>query len=166
MSIYRWVVKYSNLVSKFTDKLSIHVGEEMQSDEMEYHRRASKYFKGREQNWFVDTFDVKNRFMITGEYMRSRTNENLIEVMNVSKKKTGDQIRKVTTDGLMGYPRVLRRTFGVDKTYGYKLHKTTDNHVIHNVVIASERGFNHPIERLHNTVRERTKIIERISWNY
>jgi len=80
MSIYRWVVKYSNLVSKFTDGLSIEVGEEMQSDEMEYHRRASKYSKGREQNWFVDTFDVKNRFMITGEYMRSRTNDNLIEV--------------------------------------------------------------------------------------
>jgi len=27
------------------------------------------------------------------------------------------------------------------------------------VVIASERGFNHPIERLHNTIRERTKIM-------
>ena len=27
------------------------------------------------------------------------------------------------------------------------------------VVIASERGFNHPIERLHNTIRDRTKVM-------
>ncbi len=31
--------------------------------------------------------------------------------------------------------------------------------IIHNVVIADERGFNHKIERLHNTIRDRTKIM-------
>ncbi len=30
--------------------------------------------------------------------------------------------------------------------------------ITHNIVIASERGFNHKIERLHNSIRERTKI--------
>ncbi|MBS3117940.1 DDE-type integrase/transposase/recombinase [Candidatus Woesearchaeota archaeon] len=30
---------------------------------------------------------------------------------------------------------------------------------IYNIVIASERGFNHPIERLHNSIRERTKVM-------
>jgi len=29
---------------------------------------------------------------------------------------------------------------------------------IYNIVIASERGFNHKIERLHNSIRERTKV--------
>ena len=159
MSIYRWIVKYSDLVSKFTDNLEIQVGEEMMSDEMEYYRRVNKHSNGREQNWFVDTFDLKNRFMISGEYMKSRTIENLTSVMKTSKNKTGEQIRKITTDGLQGYPRVLRKAFGVDKTYGYGLHKRTKDNIIHNVVIASERGFNHPIERLHNTIRERTKVM-------
>ena len=31
--------------------------------------------------------------------------------------------------------------------------------IIHNIVIADERGFNYPIERLHNTIRERTKVM-------
>lgn len=157
MSIYRWIVKYSNLVSKFTDNLSIEVGKEMMSDEMEYYRRINRYSKGREQNWFVDTFDLMNRFMITGEYMKSRTNDNLESVMRVAKSKTGEQVKIVTTDGLLGYPSVLRATFGLQSPY----HATsrTKSKIIHNVVIASERGFNHPIERLHNTIRERTKIM-------
>lgn len=35
----------------------------------------------------------------------------------------------------------------------------TKSKIIHNVVITSEKGFNHPIERLHNTIRERTKTM-------
>ena len=161
VSIYNWIIKYSRMVGSLTDNLPIRSGEEMMSDEMEYHRRLfhQKGMKGVEQNWFVDTFDVKTRFMVTGNYMKSRTIENLMKVMKISKYKTGEQVRIVTTDGLQGYPRVLRKTFGVDKIYGSGFHKKTKNSVIHNVVIADERGFNHPIERLHNTIRERTKIM-------
>ena len=41
----------------------------------------------------------------------------------------------------------------------YHASSRTKSKIIHNVVIASERGFNHPIERLHNTIRERTKVM-------
>ena len=95
--------------------------------------------------------------MIIGEYMKSRTNENLIKAMKKTKFKTGDQIEIVTTDGLQGYPAVLRKTFSLQSPY--HASSRTKSKIIHNVVIASERGFNHPIERLHNTIRERTKIM-------
>ena len=93
MSVYRWIVKYTTMVSNLIDNIPIKCGKEMQSDEMEYYRRKSKYQKGKEQNWFVDTFDVETKFMVTGEYMRSRTNENLIKVMKRAKFKTGEQLR-------------------------------------------------------------------------
>jgi hypothetical protein len=41
----------------------------------------------------------------------------------------------------------------------FKSNATGKSKIIHNVVIADERGFNYPIERLHNTIRERTKTI-------
>ena len=41
VSIYNWVVKYSKMISKFTDKLKIDNGKEIQLDEMEYHRRET-----------------------------------------------------------------------------------------------------------------------------
>ena len=156
-TIYRWVIKYAIMTSKLTDNLQVKSGREIMSDEMEYYRRISKNQKGREQNWFVDTFDIETRFMIVGEYMKSRTNENLIKVLKRTKFKTGEQVEIVTTDGLMGYPAVLRKTFSLQSSY--HASSRTKSKIIHNVVIASERGFNHPIERLHNTIRERTKIM-------
>ncbi|MFH1592189.1 MAG: hypothetical protein ABIB47_02365 [Candidatus Woesearchaeota archaeon] len=159
VSVYNWIVKYSMMVSNLTDNVPIQCGNEMMSDEMEYHRRLyhQKGMKGVEQNWFVDTFDLQTRFMIIGEYMKSRTNKNLIKVMKKTKFKTGEQVKIVTTDGLQGYPTVLRKTFGLQSPY--HASSRTKSKIIHNVVIASERGFNHPIERLHNTIRERTKIM-------
>jgi putative transposase len=159
VSVYNWIVKYSMMVSNLTDNLPIQSGKEMMSDEMEYHRRLhhQKGMKGVEQNWFVDTFDLITRFMIIGEYMKSRTNENLIKVMKKTKFKVREQVKIVTTDGLQGYPTVLRKTFGLQSPYNAS--SRTKSKIIHNVVIADERGFNHPIERLHNTIRERTKIM-------
>jgi len=151
MSIYRWIVKYAKMVGTLIDNIPIKCGKEMQSDEMEYYRKA------KEQNWFVDTFDVKTKFMVMGEYMKSRTNENLIKVMKKAKFKTGEQVKMVTTDGLRGYPRVLRKVFSLQSPY--HASSKTKSKIIHNVVIADERGFNYPIERLHNTIRERTKVM-------
>ena len=159
MSVYRWIVKYSLMVNNLIDNLPIQSGEEIMSDEMEYHRRLyhQKGMKGVEQNWFVDTFDLQTRFMIIGEYMKSRNNENLIKVMKKTKFKTEEQVKIVTTDGLQGYPTVLRKIFGLQSPYHSS--SRTKSKIIHNIVIADERGFNHPIERLHNTIRERIKTM-------
>lgn len=145
MTVLRWIRKYSKLVSDFTDKLDLKVGNELMSDEMEYRTKGV-------QTWFVDVMDTKTRYMVSSDFMRSRTNENLIKVLKNAKKKTGNQINVVTTDGLQGYPTILKRSFGL------KTHWNHKSPIIHNIVIASERGFNHKIERLHNSVRERTKI--------
>jgi|SRR3989344_6946566 len=144
VTILKWIRKYSKLVSSFTDKLELKVGNELMADEMEYKT------KGR-QSWFVDVMDTRTRYIVSSDYMYSRTLENLIDVLKLAKKKTGNQISTVTTDGLKGYPRVLRKAFGLSKLQG-------KSKITHNIVIASERGFNHKIERLHNSIRERTKI--------
>jgi len=41
VSIYKWIVKYSQMISKFTGKLKANVCEEVQVDEVEFHRRKS-----------------------------------------------------------------------------------------------------------------------------
>ena len=145
-TIYRWIVKYVNIISTLTDNLQIQSGQELMSDEMEYHRLG-------EQNWFVDVMDTQTRFMVASDYMKSRTIENLTKVLKRGKFATGEQVKIVTTDGLQGYERGLKKSFGL------KTHWNHKSPIIHNVVIASERGFNHKIERLHNTIRDRTKIM-------
>ena len=145
MTILRWVRKYSVMIGNYTDKLKVNSGNEIMSDEMEY------AVKGK-QGWFVDVMDTKTRYIVSSEFMKSRTIDNLVEVLKKARYSTGNQIKVVTTDGLPGYPRVLKKTFGLKSHWN---HKTR---IIHNVVIARERGFNHKIERLHNNIRERTKI--------
>ena len=151
-NIYRWIVKYSNLINNYTNKLNVKSGSELMSDEVEYRRRKSHKAKlGIEQNWFVDVIDTESRFIVASNYMQSRTIESMSKVLALAKQKTGSQVDVITTDGLAGYPQILRKTFGLNK-------RQAKTKIIHNVVIADERGFNHKIERLHNNVRARTKV--------
>ena len=65
VSIYSWVVKYSKLISKFTDKLKVKVGSEIQIDEIEFHRRKSHKKKaGVDKNWFIDSIDTTTKFRV------------------------------------------------------------------------------------------------------
>lgn len=150
-SIYKWVVKYSKLISKYTDDLKLQVGSEIQADEMEYNRRKYYNRKGIDKNWFVDVIDTKTRFMIASEFVRSRSSREIKRVMSKVKSKTGDQVMICTTDGLPAYEKVVYGVYG----YNYKLHR---RNIFHNKNVASRgEGFNIMIERLHNSIRARTK---------
>ncbi|MEM4367701.1 MAG: hypothetical protein QXO21_01610 [Candidatus Anstonellales archaeon] len=78
------------------------------SDEMEYHKLGK-------QNWFVDVMDTETRFMVASDYMESRTIENLIRVLRKAKLTTNGNVKIITTDGLQGYPRVLRKVLGLNR---------------------------------------------------
>jgi len=152
VSIYNWVIKYSKQISKFTDKLKVNIGQEVQIDEVEYHRRKShKAKKGIEVNWLIDSVCPETKFMLNADYLKSRQMKNVKQILNNLKERTNNKIQTITTDGFLLYRKVVNKTFGYDK------HSCKFN-VKHNVVNASKgQGFNHPIERLHNNLRARTK---------
>jgi len=149
-SIYKWIIKYAKAISNFTDGLKIKVGREIQMDEMEYRRRKQRDRKGVDKNWFIDVIDCQSRFMIASDYTKSRGQKELKQVIKNVKEKTGEQIKVITTDGLQGYYEVIKRVFGYTNI--------KDGYVKHNKVNASKgEGFNIMIERLHNSLRARTK---------
>lgn len=151
VSIYNWIVKYVKKISKFTDRLKINSGSYIEVDEMEYHRRKShKARLGIERNWFIDAIDVKTRFLISSTYTKNRNRKEIKSVLEKVKSKTGEQIKIITTDGFNVYRNVVKRTFG----YNNKLGK---HNIKHNVITQSRgEGFNIWIERLHNSIRQRT----------
>lgn len=149
-SIYKWVVKYAEMVSNFTDKLKINSGKEIQIDEMEYHRRANSNKKGVSKDWFIDCIDCQTRFMVGSKYFKSRGKKEIREVLTKVKYKTEGYVTTITTDGLLTYENSIKKVFGY-----YNLKKGL---IKHNRVNASKgEGFNLYIERLHNSIRERTK---------
>ena len=150
-SVYKWVVKYSDMISNFTGKLKINSGKEVQVDEMEYHRRTNPTKKGVSKEWFIDSVDCKTRYMVGSKYFKSRGQKEIREVMNKIKYKTEGYVTTITTDGYTAYENVVKKTFGwSNKEQKYLIR--------YNKVTASKgEGFNIMIERLHNSIRERTK---------
>ena len=154
VSIYKWVIKYSKVISKFTDKLKLRVGQELQIDEMEFHRRKNHKRKdGIERNWFIDCIDTRTKFLVSAEYSKGREQAEVKKVLDIAKTKTQKQISIITSDGWLAYPKAIQKTFVLK--YGGKGRKIG---VEHNIVNASHgEGFNYPIERLHNSIRQRTQ---------
>ena len=154
-SVYKWVIKYAEMISSFTDNLPLQVGSEVQIDEIEYKRRKShkKGSKGVEDNYFIDSIDVTTKFLTGSNFSDQREIKDLNVVTTQIKSRTGKQVKICTTDGLQGYPKAIK------KAWGYNLKERRFN-VYHNQVVTSkEETFNYPIERLHNTIRERTKTM-------
>lgn len=150
VSIYKWVTKYAKRISKFTDKLKINSGSYIELDEMEYHRRKSHKAKlGIDKNWFIDSIDVKSRYMICSTYAKQRNAKELKSVVRKIKDKA-ENIRIITTDGLLAYPNVIKSVYG----FSNRTHRLN---VKHNQVNASRgQGFNIWVERMHNSIRQRT----------
>ena len=144
VSVYNWVIKYSKMISNFTDKIKINGGQEVQVDEMEYKTKGEK-------SWFIDSIDVKTRYMVASNFFKQRTTKNINVIMKKAKYKTQGNVTTITTDGFNAYIKSVKKTFG----YNNKIHQFNVNH---NVIIACQEGhFNIYIERLHNSIRERTK---------
>jgi len=144
VSVYNWVIKYSKMIGSFTDKLKIKTGRELQADEIEFKRKGKKAY-------FLDNIDTKTRFALSSKFCDSRDMPNFKEVFKMAKQKLLNAYEVITTDGYLAYPRAVK-VMGVDKRY---IQKGGTIHIINN---ASRGGsFNFPIERLHNTIRQRTE---------
>ena len=148
VSIYKWVIKYSEQISKFTDNLKLKVGKELQIDEMEIGSKKSQY-----NGWFIDSIDTQTRFMVSSGFKKHRDLKEVSEVLKNAKNKTENQFEIITSDGWLAYPTAIQKTFVLKEKSNTRRYGVT-----HNQVNASQgEGFNYKIERLHNSVRHRIK---------
>jgi len=152
-TIYRWIIKYVPIMENFTESQGIKAGYMLQGDEVEYKRRASAKQRGVREEFFIDIIDTESRYIVSSDYAKDRMTNTLSKVYRNAKRKTGNQVKVISTDGLVGYPRVIKKTFG------YNPHTTRNPKVIHQVIKSDSGGFNYKVERFHNTLRERTKVM-------
>jgi len=144
-TILRWVVKYSNLIYNKVKDLKLNVGKELQVDEQEHKVKGKK-------SWLIDSIDTKTRFMVSSDFVKERGQKEIKKVLSRAKSKTGKQIAICTTDGYTAYEKVVK------KVWGYNLKELRYNIKHNKVTQLKGEGFNHKIERLHNSVRHRTKV--------
>ena len=156
MSVYNWVVKYAKMISNYTNRLKLKVGQEVQIDEVEFHRRQyhQRDMKGKDKNFFIDSIDPDTKFLLASEYSKTRGNANIKAVVKIIKDRTGTQIQMATTDGWNAYENVIKKVFGYNKYL--KRYNVFHNK---NIISEDDGNFNYPTERLHNSVRARTKTM-------
>lgn len=159
-TIYRWIMKYVPIMENFTEQQGVKAGWQLQGDEVEYKRRESglKGSHGVKEEYFIDVIDIDSRYLVSTDYQGERTNKVLNKVYHNAKRKVGDgNVKVISTDGLVAYPRTIKKTFGLKLHHGGKMASTSK--VIHQVIKSDSGGFNYKVERFHNTLRERTKVM-------
>jgi len=145
VSIYKWIIKYSKQISKFTDKLKLKVGKELQVDEMQVGTMKSRY-----NGWFIDSIDTETRFMVASEFGKLRDEKSIKKVLGRAKQNSENKFTTITTDGFHLYTKSVKSVFGY-----YNFQRGIQTHKV--VTQSKNEGFNIKIERMHNSVRHRIK---------
>ncbi len=144
VSILNWIVKYSNQVGNYLDEnVKIKTSTQLTFDEMEFRTKGKDSF-------FFDIMDMETRYLIASDYFYRRGFEELKSVLQKAERKSITKPTDVFTDGLKVYPRLLRKTYYMNDNKG---------NIKHHITTSDSGYFNWKIERLHENVRERTKIM-------
>ncbi len=150
-TVLNWIRKYVELMKSYLENYTPHVGGMWHTDEMTVNiRRTEPTEKGRFE-WLWNLMDHETRFLIASQITKGRETEDARRVFQKAKEIVGEQTPNfVVTDKLASYNRAFRQEFYVNEK----------NRPMHVRLKNIRHGTNNNIvERLHGTVRERTKVM-------
>jgi putative transposase len=138
MTILDWQNKFGQKLKSFSQTLTPHLGETFHADEM---------FVKQRKKWvyYWDCVDYKTKFMVADHLSEERSYDEGTEFLNKIKLGSPKIPKEIHTDNSWDYPIAFRRVFPRRK--------------IHKHYPAWKKKFkNNPIERLHNTLKQRYKV--------
>jgi transposase-like protein len=144
MAVYRWIRKFSRLLKPYVDSFKIN-GQDthLHADEM------MVQLKG-EWAWLWSVLSRENRFVLASRISRTRDMNDAKALFKEAKGKVKGLPMRVTTDGMMAYPRAINSAF-------YKNEYPRVEHYVAPGITGRQQ--NNLIERHHNTIRSRTKTM-------
>jgi transposase-like protein len=139
-TVLRWIQRYTELMDGYASNLAPDVSEKWHADE------TMENVNGRKR-WLWNLMDSESRFLIASRLTQSRRDEDARNLFLDGLDRAKKAPETIVTDGLASYANAF------DETYRYKGTKH----------IAKPRFVdltnNNRIERLHSTMRERTKVL-------
>jgi transposase-like protein len=142
VSIWKWIMKYSKLTSEYVEKLTPQLSGIYNVDETAIKCRGV-------QKWFWEIIDEQTKFMVASHLSGSRTAEDAIALFEQSIKIAKKYPKMVCVDGLPAYIEGYNKVFRTMK-------KSTRPEFVRRVGIRGTKN-NNPVERLHATLKDRTK---------
>jgi len=149
--VLKWIRKYIELMKNYLDKFTPQLGGIWHSDEMTVNVRRTAPIDGKNYSWAWNLLDHETRFLIASEITTHRNIEDARKVLRKAKDVAdGENPDYIVTDKLHAYKQAITREF-------YTNTKPRTMHVrLKNI---REGTNNNIIERLHGTVKERTKVM-------
>jgi transposase-like protein len=142
VSIWRWMMKYSNLVSRFVEVFRPQLMGIYHVDE------TAIKCKGV-QKWFWEMIDQETKFLVASHLSSSRTTEDAVALFEKSTRVAKRKPVSLYYDGLPAYVDGYNKVF-------YTMRKDTRPELIRRVGIRAVHNQN-AVERLHGTLKDRLK---------
>jgi len=137
--IYGWVERFTKDAKKITSSYRPDVGYVWLADETVIDIAGKQY-------WLIDVIDVKTRFLVASHLSPYRRVEDIQATLKEAYQRTGRIPNVIMTDQLQAYIYAINLTFG-DKAKHLQVKKFTS------------KPNNNIIERMHGTIKARTKVM-------
>jgi transposase-like protein len=138
-TVYRWLLKYSDLAINLLKPLMPKVSDEWVADETAIKIDEKLY-------WIWDIIDTRTRFLLATYLSPNRGTKDAYTLMELASKRAGKIPKRVTTDKLNAYLDGIELAFGADTEHIQSSPFSIDSN--HNV-----------IERMQGTIKDRTKVL-------
>jgi transposase-like protein len=152
VALIKWIRKFSQLIDDYANTLKPQLSGVWNCDEMKTKMAHENPINGERFYWLWDGLDNQTRYLIATPLTRGRTHKDARAFFETAKIQAKKDPRAIFSDGLDSY-RGEYDPISIDNV-GNVAH-------IANVGIRSHMG-NHRVERLHNTLREREKVMRNL----
>lgn len=150
-TIWRWIIKYSNIVNNYVMFFEPHLSDVWVADE-------TVVTIGGKQYWYWDIIDTNTRFLIASHLSKTRTINDAIELFSTAKAKSKIRPSIIITDRLLQYPRAFNKVF-----YSRYKEERVEHLTSHGFKSAINTNL---IERFHGSIKQRYKVMKELKDEY
>jgi transposase-like protein len=140
-TVHEWLVAYTRIASRYVEQFKPQVGGFVHVDE-------TKVNVNGKLDWLWNLMDSDTRYWVSSLITKGRTVEDARAVFQDAKTKLPFMPKAVAHDGLGSYSEAFMKEFYRQR--GRRTYELCS-------ISIRERGKNNKVERLHNTLRDRTK---------
>jgi transposase-like protein len=148
-TVLRWIRKFSQLIDDYAQTLMPQLSGVWNCDEMKTKMAHEEPINGERFFWLWNALDNGSRYMVASHLTRGRTHKDAHAFFEVAKKQAKRDPQVIISDGLDSYR-------GEYKAQG-------SEQVVHIAGVGIQSRINNNlVERLHNTMREREKVMRHL----